>query len=171
MDNIYLVGMMGSGKTVTGEALADLTGMKFLDLDSEIEKKTRLSINQIFRDRDKGEPYFRTVEKKILNEIAGRTGFVIATGGGIVLDQENIEKMKITGQVISLNASFDTLWNRVKDKADRPLLYVDNPEKKFFQIFQERTPFYQIASDGRIVQTDGLTPQATARMIVEQYLK
>lgn len=169
MKNIYIVGMMGSGKTVTGKALADLTGMKFLDLDSEIEKETRLSINQIFRD--KGEPYFRTIEKTILNEAAGQTGFVIATGGGIVLDQENVEKMRVTGQIISLNASFDTLWNRIKDKEDRPLLYVDNPQKKFLQILQERTPFYRVASDGRIVQTDGLTPEAAAKKIVEQYLK
>jgi len=160
--------MMGAGKTATGKALAALAGMEFLDLDEEIESETRLSINEIFRR--KGEPFFRTEEKRTLNRAALKTHTVVATGGGVVLDPENVEKMRATGRVIYLAASFETLWKRVQDKRDRPLLAVSDPKAVFFQLFEERRPLYEAASHGAI-DTGALSAEAAARKIAEGYLK
>lgn len=168
MRNIYLIGMMGSGKSATGRALAAHTGMKFLDMDEEIQSQTRLTINEIFEK--KGEPYFRAEEKRILAEAAKQTDTVVATGGGVVLDTENVEKMRATGRAIYLAASFETLWERVQHKQDRPLLAVSDPKSVFFRIFHDRHFLYESASDGK-VGTDRLSPEAVAQKIVELYLK
>jgi shikimate kinase len=168
MHNIYLIGMMGSGKTVTGKAVADLSGMKFFDLDETIENETHLSINEIFKK--KGEPYFRTQEKQILLRASQEKNTVIATGGGVVLDPENVERMQKTGLVIYLAGSFETLWRRVQDKRDRPLLSAPDPKAVFSRLFHERRPLYETACHGR-VETEGLSPEAVAKKISEQYLR
>lgn len=168
MQNIYLIGMMGSGKTSTGRALARLWGMKFIDLDEEIESRSHRSINEIFREL--GEPYFRSEEKKALKEAAGGKETVVAPGGGIVLDPGNVATMKSTGKVIYLAASLETLWHRVRDKRDRPLLEVQDPKATFIQLFEERRPLYHSACDEKI-ETEGLSPEEAARKIAETVLK
>ena len=160
--------MMGAGKTATGVALAKLTKMDFLDLDSEIEAQTHQSINEIFRQ--KGEPFFRAEEKKALERSLKLHETVVATGGGIVLDLRNVESMRRAGRVIYLEAAFETLWERVKEKKDRPLLAVQDPKTVFYQLFQARKPFYEAACESSIA-TDGLAPQEVARKIVTQHLK
>ena len=168
MQNIYLIGMMGAGKTATARALATLARIKILDLDEEIESQNHLTINEIFQK--KGEAFFRAEEKRILNNVAHEKDTVVATGGGIVLSPENIEKMMNSGQVIYLAASFESLWKRVRDKKDRPLLSVPDPKPIFYRLFQERMPLYESACHGKI-ETDGLTVEVTAKKIFEQYLK
>lgn len=168
MQNIYLIGMMGAGKTATAKALAALAGIKSLDLDEEIESQNHLSINEIFRK--KGEAFFRAEEKRILKKASHEKDIVIATGGGVVLNPENIETMTETGLIIYLAASFETLWKRVRDKKDRPLLSVPDPKSVFDRLFQERLPLYESACHGK-VETDGLTAEVTAKKIFEQYLK
>ena len=159
---------MGAGKTATGKALADLVRMGFLDLDEEIESETHLSINEIFQKR--GEPFFRAEEKRILCRVTRQTNTIVATGGGIVLDPENVKRMKETGRVIYLAASFESLWNRVRDKKDRPLLRVTDPQGMFYQLFQVRRPLYESSASGKI-DTEGLSPEEVAQKIVEFYLK
>ena len=159
---------MGVGKTATAKALAKLAEMAFLDLDSEIEAQTHLSINEIFRQ--KGEPFFRAEERKVLDRTLKLTHTVVATGGGIVLDPRNVEGMSRTGRIVYLAASFETLWERVRGKKDRPLLAVLDPKAVFYQLFQVRKPLYETASGWRIA-TDGLTPEQVAQKIVNQYLK
>ena len=168
MRNIYLIGMMGAGKTATGRALAQLVGMDFLDLDETIEAQTRLSINEIFQK--KGEPFFRTEERKALEKSSRLPNVVIATGGGIVLDPRNAGQMAETGRIIYLAASFETLWERVRDKRDRPLLAVSDPKAVFRELFQIRTPLYERAGEWKIV-TDGLTPDQAAKKIINDCLK
>ena len=168
MRNIYLIGMMGSGKTSTGRALAALTRMKFLDLDEEIESQTHLTINEIFKK--KGEPFFRTEEKRILTQASRQSEVIVATGGGVVLHSENIEKMQATGRILYLAASFETLWKRVKDKTDRPLLSVSDPKGVLFRLFQERVPLYESACHEK-VSTDGLSPEAVAEKIFGKHFK
>ena len=167
MQNIYLIGMMGAGKTATGKTLARLAGMDFVDLDEAIESQTHLSINEIFQKR--GEPFFRGEEKRVLARAADDTHTVVATGGGIVLDRENVETMRRTGRVIYLAASFETLWNRVRNKKDRPLLAVPDPRATFLELFRERRALYERSCMG-CVQTDGLTPEASAKKIFETFL-
>ena len=168
MTNIYLIGMMGAGKTATGQALTKLNGMAFLDLDSEIEIQTHQTINEIFRQ--KGEPFFRAEERKALDRSLKLTHTVVATGGGIVLDPKNIEKMNQAGRMIYLTASFETLWERVKEKRDRPLLAAADPKAVFYQLFQTRVPLYERAGHWKL-STDGLTPEEAAQKIMTHYLK
>jgi shikimate kinase len=160
--------MMGAGKTATGKALAQLARMDFLDLDEAIESQSHLSINEIFQK--KGEPYFRDQERKALSRAAAGSNTVVATGGGIVLDPGNVEKMKLSGRVIYLAAAFETLWERVRDKHDRPLLAVPDPKAVFTRLFQERRPLYESSSSGKI-ETEGLAADAVARKIIAEYLR
>src|SRR3989338_7010080 len=98
MRNIYLIGMMGSGKTTTGQELARLLSLSFVDLDNQIVERTGKSINDIFSKE--GEPYFRSVESELLVNTSRETDCVVATGGGIAINAFNRERMKSTGLVV-----------------------------------------------------------------------
>ena len=168
MSNVYLIGMMGSGKTVTGKILASLAGFDFVDLDEEIQKRTRNSISQIFEKQ--GEEYFRFKETAILKEVSLLKDCVIATGGGIVLRDDNVQLMQNTGSLIYLESSPETLWQRVKDKKTRPLLAGENPQNRLNEILTERKSKYESVSNHRIV-TDGLSPETVAKKIIEELAK
>ena len=155
-NNIYLIGMMGSGKSVTGKALAALLDATFVDLDAEIEAKQGRTIAEIFAQS--GEPYFRKVEAFILEYFSNRNDQVIATGGGIVLREENVQRMKMTGRVVLLKASAETLWQRVRYAKDRPLLNKPDPLGTLQRILDDRANYYEkachfsIATDGKIAE-------------------
>ena len=159
-----MIGMMGSGKSVTGKKLAALLGAGFVDLDEWIEDRTRRTIVDLFEKE--GEDFFRAQETAVLKEAAASGPRVVATGGGSVLRAENVERMKKTGRVIYLETSPDVLWQRVKEKKDRPLLKHPNPREKLAQILAERGCLYERACDFR-VGTDGRTAEAVAAEIFE----
>lgn len=162
--NVYLIGMMGSGKSVTGRKLAELAGYSFVDLDDWIQKKTRRTIPEIFRGE--GEDAFRKMESEWLAEVSRRDRHVVATGGGVVLDPANVSRMKETGTMIYLEASGETLWERVREKGDRPLLGGKDPKAALFRILGERRETYEKVSHLRVA-TDGQTAEAVARKILE----
>lgn len=162
--NIYLIGMMGSGKTATGEVLADLLGDTFVDLDAEIQAKEGRPIPEIFAGS--GEPYFRDVESSVLEHFSKQSGQVIATGGGIVLREENVRRMKKTGQVVLLKASAESLWQRVRYSQDRPLLNKPDPFGALRQILNDREGFYENACHFSIL-TDGKIAEDVATEIQE----
>ncbi|MBN1687795.1 MAG: shikimate kinase [Candidatus Omnitrophica bacterium] len=164
MQNIYLVGMMGSGKTVTGRKLAKMTGGDFVDLDEVIETKNQQSIPEIFKQ--KGESFFRLEESIVLKEMAAKQNCVIATGGGIVLEGNNVELMRRTGQVVYLKGSLDVLWERVCIKNNRPLLDNDDPQGSLAKIQKERETMYQKASHCEI-DTDHQSAEAVAKKIIK----
>ena len=164
MKNIYLIGMMGSGKTTTGQELARLLSLSFIDLDEQIVECTGKSINEIFSKE--GESYFRDVESELLIKTSYKTDCVVATGGGIVINPLNRERMKTTGLVIYLKTSVDILWERVKSKKDRPLLHGPDPKKALTNLYSERTPLYESSTD-KIFLTDRKTPKAVALEIYE----
>ena len=169
MENIYLIGMMGAGKTTTGEALAALAaGVNFVDIDQKIQDQTKLSINEIFEKR--GEEFFRQQEKQILVEISRQSNLVVATSGGIVLTRENVERMKETGEIVYLSASPGTLWERVQDKKDRPLLQTDDPAAILHGLYRQRLPLYESAATVTI-NTDHRTPEEVAEEIFRRYFK
>lgn len=159
MKNIYLIGMMGSGKTTTGRALAKLLSISFVDLDDQIVEHAGKSINDIFASE--GEPYFRTVESKLLLETSEGQDQVVATGGGIVLNPVNRDQMKNTGTVIYLKTSLNVLWDRVRSKTDRPLLRGRDPRQTLTVLFRDRGPLYEVSADKSFL-TDGKSPEAVA---------
>ncbi|MFH0985455.1 MAG: shikimate kinase [Candidatus Omnitrophota bacterium] len=161
-DNIYLIGMMGSGKTVTGRALAEFAGYSFVDLDAEIQAAEGCSIPEIFERS--GEPHFRAVESSTLERFSKKTQQVVATGGGIVLRPENVQQMKKTGKIVLLKASAECLWQRVRYSKDRPLLNKPDPFGTLRQILNDREFFYEKASDLSVL-TDGKSAETVAKEI------
>ena len=145
--NIFLVGPMGSGKSSLGKKLAKSLARKFIDTDKEIEKKESKTINEIFENN--GENYFRKKEKEYLINIPNNLNLVIATGGGIVLDQENREKLK-ENKVIFLNASVERQIKRTSRSNKRPLLRNVNKSKKLRELYDERLEFYKEVSNFEI---------------------
>jgi len=140
MKNIYLVGFMGTGKTVVGREIARHKNWRFLDLDELIELKEKTAITEIFAK--KGEPYFRKVESKALKEVAKEKNFVVACGGGIVIDPENIKTMKETGLMICLAAGAEVILKRISGHTHRPLLNVPDPRKQVELLLKLRAPYY-----------------------------
>lgn len=155
---------MGSGKSSSGEALASELALPFADLDEEIVRSLKMSVNHIFETR--GEAYFRKIEKETLILLAKKGNQVVATGGGAVLDSENVSLMKQTGLIIYLRTPMEILWQRVQHKSDRPLLKTPNPGEVFARLFTERRPVYEAIYD-HSVNTEHKTPQQVAREIAE----
>ena len=167
MPNLYLTGMMGSGKSVTGKRLAAKLGYGCADLDDLIEEKARKSIGQIFINE--GEDFFRDLESQMLKEASGLGNRVVATGGGTILRPGNVELMRATGKIIFLETSPDILWQRVKDKKDRPLLGGEKPQEKLLQIYAYRLPLYEGCCDFKVA-TDGKTAAAVADEIYQMLM-
>ncbi len=163
MKNIYLIGMMGSGKSVVAQILADELGCKMEDLDECIASGEKKSINDIFATN--GEPYFREVEKNVLKKIASQKDCIVSTGGGIVLDEENMNLMRSTGVIIYLKAPTDILYARLKDKSDRPLLKGESPKDKLDRIYDHRAGLY--AKADYAIDTVDKIPHDVAREIIQ----
>ncbi|MGH7807782.1 MAG: shikimate kinase [Thermodesulfobacteriota bacterium] len=159
--NIFLMGFMGAGKTRVGKILAKSLEMSFVDLDVEIEKELGMTIPEIFSTH--GEDLFRDTESKVLSSVAQRGGQVVATGGGVVLREENWEVMEKEGLTIYLKAPAVVLYNRVKDNTSRPLLHVDNPFEKVQELLSMRIPLYEKAD--LIVDTERISPQEAVQEI------
>ena len=161
--NIFLIGMMGSGKSETGPALAKMINYAFVDTDDVIEKASKQSISSIF-DKD-GEKVFRDVEKKVLTEISQHHSLVIATGGGLVTLPPNWGILH-QGIVIWLDLDLKRSIQRLKsDYKKRPLLSDDDLSKTFIQIYESRKPIYS-ESDLRI-EVEDQSPYEVATMIAE----
>ena len=126
MRNIYLVGMMGSGKTETARALAKILSLHAVDLDELITGEEKRSINKIFEVD--GEAYFREVESRILAQVSIKKNQVVATGGGTVLKESNRHILLQTGHVIYLRTRLEMLAERLKSMKDRPLLKAADPK-------------------------------------------
>ena len=139
--NISLIGFMGTGKSSVGQELAQKLDYKFVDLDEEIVKEDGRGIPDIF-EQD-GEEYFRDVETKVTKKIGNRNNQVIATGGGVVLRDQNIDNLKQNGIVILLKATPEEIYDRTKDDNNRPLLEVDDPLAKINSLLEERKERYQ----------------------------
>ena len=143
MNNIVLFGFMGTGKTAVAEAVAETLSREYVSIDALIEKGEGASISDIFLV--KGEPYFRAVEKEIVKEVSSLNDKVIDTGGGVILDEENVDNLKAGGVTICLWASPHAIYERTKSFGHRPLLNVDDPEGKIKELLDHRKPFYEKA--------------------------
>ncbi len=143
--NLILVGMMGSGKTTMGRALAKHLGKVFVDSDEEIIKRTGVTVPHIFDIE--GELGFRLRETAAIRDLVGRDNMVLATGGGAVLEEQNRAMLQQNGIVIYLKASVHDLWQRTRHDRNRPLLQTGNPHAKLTELFQQRDPLYRQVSD------------------------
>ena len=161
--NIYIIGFMGTGKTSVGKILAQSLNMDFLDLDNVIEAKESAKITNIFAQ--KGEPYFRKVEKEVLKEAAQKENLIVACGGGIVIDEDNVNLMKKTGKIICLAAKAETILDRTKGYAHRPLLNVSDPKVKIEELLNLRAPFY--AKADYMIDTSNLSIEEVVSKILE----
>lgn len=141
---IFLIGPMGAGKSTIGRALALVMGKPFLDLDEEIVRKEGCSIPEIFKKG--GEDSFRIIETRTLKDCLSFSA-VIATGGGIVMREENLELLKDNGMVIYLYASVDVQYERTLNDNNRPMINTDDRRSRLEDIFSLRDPLYRKISD------------------------
>ncbi len=161
--SVYLIGMMGSGKTSTGRPLAERLGYGFVDADAVIEQAAGCSIAEMFQ-RD-GEPEFRALEKQVLNSISQRHSLVVATGGGVVTQRENWGVLH-SGIVIWLDVVQEQLLRRLQaDRTVRPLLQTADPEAALNKLLAERKALY--AEADLTVVIDDEPPEAIADGIVQ----
>ena len=161
--SLYLVGMMGSGKTSTGRPLAERLGYGFVDADAVIEQAAGCSIPEIF-ERD-GEAGFRALESQVLNAIGQRHSLVVATGGGVVTQQENWGLLH-SGIVVWLDVVPEQLMQRLRaDSTVRPLLQTDDPDAALNALLNRRRPLY--AEADLTVVIDQETPDAVADGILQ----
>jgi len=160
--NIVLFGFMGTGKTCVGRAVAERLGMTYVDLDDLIEAREGTTISEIFAA--KGEPHFRRVETEVAAEAAQLRRHVIATGGGVVLNEANVRALERTGVGICLGATAEAIYERVRDERHRPLLAVDNPPEKIRALLEYRAPFY--AKVGHQLDTTGKPVEAVVDEVI-----
>lgn len=163
---VFLTGCMGSGKSTVGRLLAQTLGAAFIDVDQEIETRSGRSISTIFAQS--GEKAFRDIETRVLLQIIqeAKGAVVIATGGGIVLREENRKAMAQAGTVFYLKAAPETLTARAAASQDRPLLKTENPKETMRRILSERAPLYETGQE--MIDTDQLNAIQTAQQIAER---
>lgn len=139
MKNLVLTGFMGTGKTTVGKILAKKLGYRFVDTDIEIEKQEGKSVSALFELH--GEAGFRDIEARVVAELSDKKHSVIATGGGVVLREENMMNLRKNGVVVLLRTDLDTIVRRLADKTDRPLAKGSSAEE-LAERLRQREPYY-----------------------------
>lgn len=162
--NVILVGMMGSGKTTMGRALAKQLDRQFVDSDEEIQHRTGVTIPHIFDVE--GESGFRARESSVIADLVKRENMILATGGGAVLMEQNRAEMRQNGIVIYLKASVHDLWQRTRHDRNRPLLQTDDPHAKLTELFQQRDALYQQVAD-IVIQSGKLSVHTLMLQVVD----
>jgi shikimate kinase len=151
MKNIILTGFMGTGKSSIGKMLAVRLGYRYVDLDVLIVEQAGEPINEIFARE--GEPHFRSLETRMLANLAGEKGLVLSTGGGAVIAEENRRLLHDLGVIVNLTASAEEIQHRLQHEHDRPLLNDNRSQERIVSLLEAREPFYADA-DVRI-ETSG----------------
>lgn len=157
--NIVITGFMGTGKSTVGKLVADKLGRPYIDTDEEIERRIGMTIPEVFQ-RD-GEDRFRHIERRMCRFLAAQGGYVISTGGGMLVDDSNRDVMVASGFVVCLNATPDLIAERLKaDKSERPLLKGD-----WRALLAKRQPAYSDIPNQ--IDTTGKTPEQIADEIIQ----
>jgi 3-dehydroquinate synthase len=164
-NNIFLVGLMGAGKTTIGRMLARRLGMRFADSDHEIEARTGASVPWIFEIE--GEPSFRKREAEMIRELTAGSGLVLATGGGAVLNPDSRRLLAERGTVIYLRASVNSILARTAHDKNRPLLQTADPRKKLEDLTAQREPLYREIAD-IVIDTGRPNVQSMVQTILDQ---
>ena len=162
--NIILVGFMGTGKSAVGKRLAEALHCRFVDMDALIEARADKPIAGIFADD--GEPRFRAMERALVRELAQQQNQVIAAGGGIVLNPDNIRDFSQSGRVVCLSAAPEEILRRVGNSTHRPLLNQPDPAVAIRNLLAKRQPLY--AAIPFQVETTGKTVEEVAARIIQE---
>ncbi|CUO32212.1 shikimate kinase [Eubacterium sp. am_0171] len=152
--NIVLIGFMGAGKSTVSDYLSTMFAMRIVEMDQVIAEREEMSIPDIFATY--GEEYFREQETKLLIELQDKKNTIISCGGGAALRAENVAEMKKNGRVVLLTASPETVYERVKDSDDRPVLKENNNVEFIADLMENRREKYEAAAD-IVIQTDNKT--------------
>lgn len=163
--NIVLCGFMGTGKSSVGRLVAEQLRFAFLDTDHVIEARADKPITEIFAEQ--GEAAFREMECKVVKELAERKATVISTGGGLVVNPENMASLKQHALVVCLWASPAGIYARVKNQNHRPLLQGPDALEKITALLAERTPFYKQADV--LLNTEIRSPREVAQQVLHQF--
>jgi len=163
--SIFLVGPMGAGKSTIGKLLAAELQLPFVDSDKVLEDRTGADIPWIFDVE--GEAGFRRRESEVLRDLCRGPVQVVATGGGIVLLEENRQQLKKHGLVVYLQASVEQLLERTSKASNRPLLQVADPRARIVELLAQRDPLYREVAD-IVCDTDHCAPKQAALMVVER---
>jgi shikimate kinase len=163
--NLALCGFMGTGKSSVGRIVAEQLRFAFLDTDTVIEARAGKPIAEIFAAE--GEPAFRELEQRIVKELALRDRTVISTGGGLIVNPENLANLKQHALVVCLWASPETIWARVKSQTHRPLLAEADPLEAIKRLLRERAPHYKQADV--LLSTELRSPREVAQQVLHQF--
>jgi shikimate kinase len=161
--SVFLVGMMGAGKTSVGRLLAQRLGKRFVDADQEIEARCGVSIPVIFEIE--GEAGFRQRERQVIDELTMLPDIVLATGGGAVLSEESRQRMHQRGLVVYLKASATEIWHRTRRDRNRPLLATPDPQQRILELLAAREPLYTEAAHMTIESTHESVRSMVARLV------
>lgn len=168
MNNIVLIGFMGSGKTTIGKALEKKIGISFVDTDKLIENYEKCRISEIFNN--KGEKYFRRIETEILKKLSRADGInIISTGGGIITNSENILLLRQLGTVVYLRIKAETVVKRLDGDVTRPLLAGEDKFAKIEILMNDRREAYEKTADV-IIDVDDISVEEVVSRIVEKVL-
>jgi shikimate kinase len=162
--NIFLIGPMGAGKSAVGRQLARMLHLSFMDSDEEVENRTGVDIAFIFEKE--GEEGFRKREAKVVDDLSGIDGVVLATGGGAVIDTQNRSNLGARGYVVYLKTSVDQQLQRTSRGRERPLLEAGDRRDVLEGLMAEREPLYIEIAD-LTVDTDGRKVNAVATEILD----
>lgn len=149
--NIVLIGFMGAGKTTISDYMSTMFDMRLVEMDQEIAEREEMSIPDIFATY--GEEYFRNLETDLLKELQTGKNCIISCGGGVALRHENVVEMKKNGRVVLLTASPETIYDRVKDSNERPILNGNKNVEFIADLMEKRKEKYEAAADV-VIQTD-----------------
>lgn len=163
--NIVLVGFMGTGKSATGKIVAHRLEREFVDMDSRIEARAGRTISEIFRTD--GETVFRGYERELVQELSARHNLVIAAGGGVVLNPDNIRDFSSTGLVVCLKAATSAILQRVKCQDHRPLLENGDKAKRIMDLLDVRRPLYDAIPSQ--IDTTYMSPETAAERVIEMF--
>ena len=164
-ENIFLIGFMGAGKSTISDYLSTMFDMKLVEMDQEIVKRQDMERTEIFRVH--GEEYCRDLETDLIKESGNMEPMVVSCGGGTVLREENVALMKAAGRIVLLTAEPETVFDRVKGSADRPVLNGNMNLSYIKELMEARRPRYEAAADAAVA-TDGRTAEEICEEILEQ---
>ncbi len=161
--SVVLVGIMGAGKTMVSNSLANHLHCERISTDEMVEKKEGRTIAAIFQES--GEPYFRQLEEQVVREVSQLQGWVVDCGGGVVINPKNIANLRKNGILVYLKTSPEVAYQRIKNQSHRPLLKVQFPLDKIEELVKSRKRFYEKADF--IIDTDQLTVQDTVTEVLK----